>query len=52
MSMPTPTHRIALIGGDGIGPEVVNAGRRVLEALAETESGLSLSFESFDWGSD
>ena len=44
-------HRIALIGGDGIGPEVVNAGRRVLEALAATAPDLQLSFESFDWGS-
>jgi tartrate dehydrogenase/decarboxylase / D-malate dehydrogenase len=47
-----PTHKIALIGGDGIGSEVVGAGRRVLEALVEAEPGLSLAFESFDWGSD
>ena len=50
--MPTKTHRIALIGADGIGPEVVDAGRRVLEALVETDTGLRLACESFDWGSD
>jgi len=44
-------HRIALIGGDGIGPEVVDAGRRVLDALVALEPGLELDFESFDWGS-
>lgn len=27
-------HRIAAIGGDGIGPEVIAAGCRVLEATA------------------
>lgn len=45
-------HKIALIGGDGIGPEVIEAGRRVLEVVAELAPGLSLSFQSFDWGSD
>ena len=28
------THKIAAIGGDGIGPEVVNAGLEVLETIA------------------
>jgi tartrate dehydrogenase/decarboxylase/D-malate dehydrogenase len=45
-------HNIAVIGGDGIGTEVVEAGVRVLEALAETQPGLSFTFKSFDWGSD
>jgi tartrate dehydrogenase/decarboxylase / D-malate dehydrogenase len=43
------SHRIAVIGGDGIGPEVVEAGCRVLEALAD---GFEVAFERFDWGSD
>jgi 3-isopropylmalate dehydrogenase len=30
-----PTYRIAVIPGDGIGPEVIAAGRRVLEAAGE-----------------
>ncbi|TAK01976.1 MAG: 3-isopropylmalate dehydrogenase [Chloroflexota bacterium] len=31
---PLPTYRIAVIAGDGVGPEVVGAARRVLEAAA------------------
>jgi tartrate dehydrogenase/decarboxylase / D-malate dehydrogenase len=45
-------YRIALIAGDGIGKEVVPAGRQVLEALAGGESGIGFDFESFDWGGD
>jgi tartrate dehydrogenase/decarboxylase / D-malate dehydrogenase len=46
------TYRIALIPGDGIGKEVVPAGRRLLEALAQTESEFSFEFEEFAWGGD
>ena len=45
-------YRIATIPGDGIGKEVVPAGRQVLEALASRESGLHFEFEDFDWGGD
>lgn len=45
-------HKIAVIGGDGIGPEVIEAGCRVLEVLAETDKALSFDFQRFDWGSD
>ena len=45
------TFRIAVIGGDGIGPEVVREGIRVLGAVAELEGGLELVFEEFPWGS-
>ena len=41
---------IGVIGGDGIGPEVVHAGMRVLEAAAGQEPGLELSFTEFPWG--
>jgi tartrate dehydrogenase/decarboxylase/D-malate dehydrogenase len=41
---------IGVIGGDGIGPEVVHAGMRVLEAAAGQEHGLELSFTEFPWG--
>jgi 3-isopropylmalate dehydrogenase len=37
-------HRILILPGDGIGPEVTHQARRVLEAVAARE-GLSLSFE-------
>lgn len=45
-------YRIATIPGDGIGKEVVPAGRQVLEALAEADGSLSFEFENFDWGGD
>ena len=41
---------VAVIGGDGIGPEVVRAGMRVMEAAAKTDSSLELSFTEFGWG--
>jgi tartrate dehydrogenase/decarboxylase/D-malate dehydrogenase len=46
------TYRIAMIPGDGIGKEVVPAGRDVLEALAAGDSGFRFEFEDFDWGGD
>lgn len=46
------TYRIATIPGDGIGKEVVPAGRQVLEALARSESSFAFEFEDFDWGGD
>lgn len=46
------THRIAAIGGDGIGPEVIAAGLQALELCAERDGGFSLDVRSFDWGSD
>ena len=45
-------YRIALVPGDGIGKEVVPAGRRVLETLAATDHELAFEFESFPWGGD
>jgi len=45
-------YRVALVPGDGIGKEVVPAGRQVLEALAQYESDLEFEFESFPWGGD
>lgn len=46
------TYRIALIPGDGIGKEVVPAGRQVLEALAAADGSLRFAFEAFEWGGD
>jgi len=46
------TYRIATIPGDGIGKEVVPAGRDVLEALAAAGSPFRFEFEDFDWGGD
>ena len=46
------TFRIATIPGDGIGKEVVPAGKHVLEVLARAENAFRLEFEDFDWGGD
>ncbi|HMO45305.1 MAG TPA: tartrate dehydrogenase [Rubrivivax sp.] len=46
------TYRIATIPGDGIGKEVVPAGRQVLEALAAARGGFGFEFENFDWSGD
>src|SRR3954464_9722393 len=43
MATPQKTHRVTLIPGDGVGPELTEATRRVLEAAAAT------SGSSFDW---
>jgi tartrate dehydrogenase/decarboxylase / D-malate dehydrogenase len=44
------TYRIATVPGDGIGKEVVPAGRQVLEALGG--GAFCFEFENFDWGGD
>ena len=46
------TYRIASIPGDGIGKEVVPAGERVLEALAESSGDFRFEFRRFDWSAD
>lgn len=46
------TYKIACIPGDGIGKEVVPAGRTVLEALAAASSTFQFEFEDFGWGGD
>jgi tartrate dehydrogenase/decarboxylase/D-malate dehydrogenase len=40
----------AVIPGDGIGPEVVAEGIKVLEAAAELDGGLRFDFDWFPWG--
>ena len=45
-------YAIATIPGDGIGKEVVPAGRQVLETLARLSNRLSFTFENFSWGGD
>src|ERR1700735_511453 len=50
--MTIRTHKIASIGADGIGPEVVEAGLEVLEALSKADGGFALDVQRFDWGSE
>lgn len=45
---PAPKNRIAVIPGDGIGPEVIAEAVKVLEVAC----GGALTFQEFDWGAD
>jgi len=45
------TYKIAAIGGDGIGPEVIGAGVEVLQALGRA-GGFGVKVEEFPWSSD
>ena len=46
------TYRIAVIAGDGIGPEVVKEGMRVLKHAARQDDSFDFSFCEFPWGCD
>ena len=43
-------HKVAVIPGDGIGPEVLREGVKVLNAVAEADGGFRFDFEWFPWG--
>ncbi len=43
-------HKIAVIAGDGIGPEVIDEGIKVLEAVAKLDGGFRFEFTKFPWG--
>jgi 3-isopropylmalate dehydrogenase len=43
--------RVAVIPGDGIGPEVIAVARRALE-IAGRVAGVAYEFEEFPWGAD
>jgi tartrate dehydrogenase/decarboxylase/D-malate dehydrogenase len=45
------TQQIAVIAGDGIGSEVIAAGRRTLDALKAHDADLDLRYTEFPWGS-
>ena len=43
-------YKIAVIAGDGIGPEVIAEGVRVLEHVAKLDGGFNFEFTHFPWG--
>ena len=43
-------YRIAVIAGDGIGPEVIAAGKQVLSGIAELDGGFEVEYTEFPWG--
>ena len=45
-------YRVAVIAGDGIGPEVVNEGLKVLTRVSELDGGFDFTFTRFPWGCD
>ena len=44
------TYKIAVIAGDGIGPEVISEGIKVLRKVAELDGSFSFAFTEFPWG--
>ena len=46
------TYKMALIPGDGIGPEVTAEGVRVLDAVAALDGGFRFEWTRFPWGCD
>ena len=45
------SYHIAVIGGDGTGPEVAREGVKVLKVAAD-KFGFKLNFEDYDYGGD
>lgn len=43
-------HKIAVIAGDGIGPEVINEGIKVLKEVARLDRNFDFEFTYFPWG--
>ena len=41
---------IAVIAGDGIGPEVITEGKKVFSGIAQMDGTFSVTFEDFPWG--
>jgi len=50
--MSSKNYKIACIPADGIGPEVIDAGVKVLEALSAASKSFTLDFEHYDWSSE
>ena len=45
-------YHIAVLPGNGIGPEVITESVQTLEALAELHGGFRLETQYFDWGTE
>ena len=44
------THKIAVIAGDGIGPEVIREGIKVLNEVSRLDGRFNFEFTLFPWG--
>ncbi|MFH1074237.1 MAG: tartrate dehydrogenase [Candidatus Firestonebacteria bacterium] len=45
-------YKIAVLPGDGVGPEVIKEGIKALEAVSRAVKDLKFEFTYFDWGSE
>ena len=45
------TYSVALIGGDGIGPEILREGKKVMDAAAEV-TGITWQWKDYPYGAD
>ena len=43
-------HKIAVIAGDGIGPEVLAEGVKILNRISELDGTFRFQFTNFPWG--
>ena len=43
-------HKIAVVAGDGIGPEVISVGVKILKAIAEIDKSFNFEFTEYPWG--
>ena len=48
----TTIYKIAVIPGDGIGPEIIQEGVNVLNKIAELDGSFTFQYEYFPWGCD
>ena len=44
------TYKIAVIAGDGVGPEVCREGMKVLRQIEKLDADLHFEFQEFPWG--
>lgn len=45
-------YKVAVLPGDGIGPDVTKEAIKVLEALKQADATFEIDFEQFEWGSE
>ena len=45
-------YKLAVIPGDGVGPEVIAEGRKAIEAVVRGSADLTFDYTEFPWGSD
>ena len=48
--MECKKYNVAVLAGDGIGPEVCEAGRQVMQAAAEKDGHIAFTFTDHPWG--